>query len=74
MRPNAGHVGHCVEYLRQSIMCAADTALEKATVDPTTGKPQHGVDGWGVQHVCRDFGEVVKWSEADRASDRQGLE
>jgi hypothetical protein len=47
------HSVHCFDYLRQSLMCAADTSLEgKTTAGP----------GWGATHVCADYEKVVEWA------------
>ena len=46
------HVRHCLDYLRQSLMCAADTNLE------TYNYEVDGVRGWGVKR-CRDYDGVV---------------
>jgi hypothetical protein len=50
------HVRHCLDYLRQSIMCAADSNLEP--VNDNLG----GVTGWGSPRVCRRYDELVEWS------------
>jgi hypothetical protein len=47
------HLGHCFDYLREAIMRAGDTSLEKAQ---TAGAASDGsaignVDGWGVTRV-----------------------
>ena len=47
-RPDDHHLRHCFDYLRQSLICLADTNLE--VVDPKLG----GTTGWG-QRRCRDF-------------------
>ncbi|KZV99840.1 hypothetical protein EXIGLDRAFT_205910 [Exidia glandulosa HHB12029] len=44
-----GHLQHCMIYLRQSLLCAAD-----ATLEPESEHTPGGVAGSGVQHVCRD--------------------
>ncbi|KAK1756297.1 hypothetical protein QBC47DRAFT_460149 [Echria macrotheca] len=49
----AHHSAHCFDYLRQSIMCAADTNLE--------GKTEAG-PGWGSDHQCKDYDAVLKWA------------
>ncbi|KAK2827870.1 hypothetical protein FQN49_007256 [Arthroderma sp. PD_2] len=49
------HVGHCVDYLRQALMCAADTNLE------ALDKNNHS-DGWAMVRTCRDFDKVYAWS------------
>ncbi|TVY82111.1 Oxidase ustYa [Lachnellula suecica] len=49
----AHHSAHCFDYLRQSIMCAADTSLE--------GKTEAG-PGWGSKHECKDYDAVLAWA------------
>ncbi|KAF1986999.1 hypothetical protein K402DRAFT_453877 [Aulographum hederae CBS 113979] len=45
------HVTHCFDYLRQSVLCAGDSALEGVS------KTVRGMaDGWGVMHVCKREG------------------
>ncbi|KAM7206081.1 protein of unknown function (DUF3328) domain containing protein [Naviculisporaceae sp. PSN 640] len=44
-----GHIRHCIDYLRQSIMCHADTNLEP--INPDLG----GVTGYGTIRKCRDI-------------------
>jgi len=61
------HVYHCFDYLRQAIMCSGDITLEKARVEE--GKVVRGVDGWGVEHVCRDWDVIFKWAEVHRSED-----
>ncbi|MCJ1367573.1 hypothetical protein MMC16_006707 [Acarospora aff. strigata] len=55
-RPDPHHVRHCFDYLRQALMCAADTNLEP--VDFELG----GTTGWGVSRTCRNFDAVKEWS------------
>lgn len=50
------HIPHCVEYLRQAVMCNADLTLEKPE-DPES-YPQR-VTGWGNTHRCRDWDAVI---------------
>lgn len=62
------HVTHCFEYLRQSIMCSADVALEGAATTFPRGKggvDLGGSDGWDAKHVCRDYGEVKRYLERE---------
>ncbi|CAG8971171.1 hypothetical protein HYALB_00010171 [Hymenoscyphus albidus] len=42
------HVKHCIEYMRQALMCNADTTLEP--IDDELG----GVTGFGNKRKCRD--------------------
>ncbi|KAF8514428.1 hypothetical protein BU17DRAFT_77045 [Hysterangium stoloniferum] len=47
------HTQHCLNYLRQMFLCAANVRLE-----PVTSSSAHGmvkVDGLGLQHTCRDW-------------------
>ncbi|KAK0622615.1 hypothetical protein B0T14DRAFT_425987 [Immersiella caudata] len=49
----AHHSAHCFDYIRQALMCAADTNLE--------GKSETG-PGWGSKHECKDYDAVLKWA------------
>ncbi|KAH7907580.1 hypothetical protein BJ138DRAFT_1014251, partial [Hygrophoropsis aurantiaca] len=51
-----GHTHHCLNLLRQAVLCAADVTLS-------------GMDGVGVVHVCRDWGCVCRYVWAGRMSD-----
>lgn len=65
------HLGHCFDYLRQSIMCAGDTALEKAVVD-ADGVVKPAVDGWGVVHECRSWDAIFDFATLHRVTDKEG--
>ena len=54
------HRAHCVEYLRQSILCSADTTLEGETGSWTKST------GWGQTHSCVDFDALTEMAN-DRA-------
>ncbi|KAI0017574.1 hypothetical protein F4780DRAFT_755101 [Xylariomycetidae sp. FL0641] len=61
------HVAHCFDYLRQSIMCCGDVALEgQATTFPDGFT---GSDGWDAKHVCKDYDQVLEYLEQNRAND-----
>lgn len=60
--PRGSHIGHCIEFLRQQIMCSADTALEHRRADG--GETE--VDGWGVTHQCRDWDAIWRWARDNR--------
>ena len=47
------HVRHCVDFLRRSLMCHADSTLE--VEDEAIG----GVKGFGVSHECVDWEETA---------------
>lgn len=61
------HTSHCFEYLRQSLVCSADSSLEPA------GSRVDGFLGWGFPRQCRSFDEIKKWSEKSRAFDAHGF-
>jgi hypothetical protein len=64
----ADHLSHCFDYLRQTIMCHGDTALEglQTTFGPEVG----GSDGWNTQHMCKKWQSVYDWLEEKRIDDR----
>jgi hypothetical protein len=61
------HTKHCLEYIRNTLMCHADTNLEYREVHPITG--QIGTSGYNPTgynvHYCRDWNKlrdfVEKW-------------
>lgn len=57
------HVRHCFDYLRQSLMCSADTNIEPVS------KELKGVTGWGFTRTCRDLDSVKAWAEAHWSND-----
>lgn len=56
-RTSPHHLRHCFEYLRQSLICLADTNLELMNY---TAK---GVSGWQTKRTCRDFEKVKSWAD-----------
>lgn len=59
------HVDHCFRYLRQSLLCCGDTALEGQ--DPNTNTT--ATDGTGAVHMCKDFEAIRLWAEDNRLVD-----
>ncbi|KAF5581443.1 hypothetical protein FPANT_8916 [Fusarium pseudoanthophilum] len=59
------HMNHCFDYLRQSIMCAGDVALEGQQT--TFAKAIPGSDGWDAMHNCRNYNEVFQFLERHKA-------
>lgn len=51
---------HCFDYLRQSLLCAGDVALEGDTAE------NKGADGWGYVHVCKNRKEMERWIDENR--------
>jgi len=57
------HSGHCLDFLRQQLMCTADVGL----VSFVWVKSQNGpVADLSTKHRCRDFEAIRDW-----ASERQ---
>ncbi|KAK7909108.1 hypothetical protein PG985_014986 [Apiospora marii] len=52
------HMIHCFSYMRQAILCSADTAIEGH--ETTFPDDNGGSDGWDAHHVCKDMGESVR--------------
>ena len=44
------HLFHCVDYLRQNILCQADTTLEWQSESNS-----ELIDGYGPPHQCRNW-------------------
>ncbi|KAG1861300.1 hypothetical protein F4604DRAFT_1587943 [Suillus subluteus] len=56
--PN-GHSGHCMNILRQGILCNADITLDPLVTDPDGSMT--GTDGLNVIHVCRDWSQLYDY-------------
>ncbi|RAL11738.1 uncharacterized protein BO97DRAFT_453893 [Aspergillus homomorphus CBS 101889] len=59
-----GHVNHCFQYLRESLLCCGDTALEGQGQ-----RKQPGTDGTGAVHECKDFDAIMAWADERRIMD-----
>lgn len=56
--PKLGHFNHCVDYLREGIMCYGDTALE----GQSTYSSKERANGNGSNHVCKNFENILDWA------------
>ena len=70
------HILHCLDYLRLSLQCHADTNLEYRVISPTSSSSSSsgtlgdgkgnaqasGFTGYG-EHRCRDFERVFRFAE-----------
>ncbi|MCJ1357380.1 MAG: hypothetical protein MMC33_007376 [Icmadophila ericetorum] len=78
IQPKPIHLGrraavHCFDFLRQSLMCAADTTIEPIRRFGPQGQILQA-HGWGVEHVCRDWDGVWDWTVRWHAeSNRTGI-
>jgi hypothetical protein len=55
-RTSHHHVRHCFEYLRQSLICLADSNLEMMNYTA------RGISGWQTERTCRNFEELTDWA------------
>jgi hypothetical protein len=60
------HIRHCLDLLRQSLMCYPDTTVEQK--DEEAG----GVHGFGVMHRCKKWDELLRWTADAQKSARLG--
>lgn len=51
------HTQHCIEYLRVTLMCHADTALEGGEFVDSA----HVAQGMGTVYTCKKWDEVLSW-------------
>ncbi|EKM56810.1 uncharacterized protein PHACADRAFT_254135 [Phanerochaete carnosa HHB-10118-sp] len=66
----AHHIEHCLRYLRQSVLCCADTTLEEDEPHVnTSGIWEHAAGGYGMVHECRDWTAVRRYMNAHPADD-----
>lgn len=49
--PDAGHIQHCLNYIRQSILCNPDLTLERGNFEDR----DFSTEKFGATHVCRDW-------------------
>ncbi|OCT51776.1 hypothetical protein CLCR_09090 [Cladophialophora carrionii] len=65
---NHEHFSHCVEYLRQSLICFADRTFETLDLsDPDSA-------AWGEGHLCQDWNQLFNWAFKHREFDEGGIE
>ncbi|KAJ7139280.1 hypothetical protein C8R44DRAFT_605676, partial [Mycena epipterygia] len=55
-----GHISHCVEWIRHSIMCQSDTSVIVWQWDP---KDNGSFPEVGVPHTCRNFDAIRQWGK-----------
>ena len=61
------HVSHCMEHLRQAVMCNVDISTVFWTWSEVKKK---ALADARVTHTCRDFGAVKEWAEGRRIEGR----
>ncbi|KAN0092868.1 protein of unknown function (DUF3328) domain containing protein [Tylopilus felleus] len=55
------HIQHCLRYLRQILVCHADTTLEDDIPQFLDGSWTHSANGVGSVHRCKDWTVLRKW-------------
>lgn len=58
--PPFDHVDHCVNAIRESLMCSADISVNTFEYDAYLNRSVPRLDTW---HTCRDFGKVQDWAK-----------
>jgi hypothetical protein len=58
------HTAHCFHYLRQGILCAADTTIESGGTTKMLPNGDKVAPGAGTVHTCRDWRQVYDWLES----------
>lgn len=60
---SAHHITHCLRYLRQTVLCKADTTLEETLFKRAAvgNEWRAGSNGVGMVHRCRDWTAVFKY-------------
>ena len=62
------HITHCVNSIRQSLMCASDISTIPFNVQSIVIKGTHTtpkrLPSFDVQHSCRNFTKIKEWTRA----------
>lgn len=67
------HLDHCLDYIRESLMCSGDTTLEWPSELHQEGDRITGsVDGTGVPHTCRDWEAIRNYAIEQRSGNATG--
>ncbi|KAF2278711.1 uncharacterized protein EI97DRAFT_413476 [Westerdykella ornata] len=56
MMASPAHIRHCIDLLRQALMCRPDLTVEVEEED------LGGVRGFGTAHECSSWDDLVKWT------------
>ncbi|ORY67718.1 uncharacterized protein BCR38DRAFT_483326 [Pseudomassariella vexata] len=60
------HLDHCIDWIRQALMCWVDITPVSWAVDPATGLPEPQIP---QQRTCRNWDLVQAWADGHRVSD-----
>lgn len=56
MMSSPSHIRHCIDLLRNALICQPDTTVE------VKNKDIGGVTGFGTEHYCRDWETLMEWT------------
>ncbi|CZR57154.1 uncharacterized protein PAC_07043 [Phialocephala subalpina] len=62
------HVGHCLDFLRQQLMCTADIGLVPFVW--VEGQPEPGAD-FSTKHRRKDFDAIRQWAKEKQVDEQQ---
>jgi len=62
------HIRHCIDLLRNTLMCQPDTTVE------LKNKTLGGVTGFGTEHQCKDWNQLVRWTKKWQAYEQDPRE
>ncbi|KAK5163963.1 uncharacterized protein LTR77_010359 [Saxophila tyrrhenica] len=57
--PEVPHMYHCLDYIRQALMCAGDLTIEWPR-EEEDGR-RFAFDGWGITHECKSWDAIMKY-------------
>lgn len=60
----AGHIGHCIDYIRQSMMCHPSLDILPFWTDPKTDQWRPKFDG---TRMCANFDNIKDWAKKRKA-------
>ncbi|KAK0099975.1 hypothetical protein ONS95_013205 [Cadophora gregata] len=70
---HTSHLAHCFDYLRQGIMCAGDMTLEPAFELAGEDAGTKAVNGWNVEHQCKNYQVMYDFAEKHRYGNTSGI-
>jgi hypothetical protein len=53
------HIGHCLDMVRQALMCSADTGMQPFL---WVGNPPHPFPDFIREHKCKNFGDILDFA------------
>ncbi|KAF7938997.1 uncharacterized protein EAE98_001333 [Botrytis deweyae] len=60
------HITHCVELIRNALICRPDTTVEVKDLE------SNGVTGFGAEHLCVNWNQLVDWVSEWEDYDKPG--